>query len=159
MSATPARTQKAPTRRILPPIYLLVCLIAILVIHWLLPLAIIIPKPYGYVGIMAIISGIAMPLWVNWRFSQAQTTIKPFQESSALVTDGLFRYCRNPAYVGMVLGLVGIVVILGSLAPWFFVVLFTIAIDRKFVLHEERALRERFGATYDEYCRKVRRWI
>lgn len=50
--------------------------------------------------------------------TQAGTTVKPFQESTALITDGVFRLSRNPMYLGFVLVLTGIATLLGSLTPW-----------------------------------------
>ena len=146
-------------RLILPPVYLAVCLVLMLALHWLWPGPAIIPKPFGYIGIVDFVAGSAVAVWGNWRFRQATMTIKPFQESSALVTDGLFRYSRNPAYLGMVVGLAGIAVLLGSLAPWLPVPVFAVVVDRKLIHHEEAMLRDRFGPAYEAYCRKVRRWI
>lgn len=94
-------------------------------------------------------------------FLRARTTVEPREpgRASQLVTGGLYRFTRNPMYLGMALVLVA-----GALRVWHPVaavapLFFVLWIDRFQVQPEERALRERFGAAYREYCAQVRRWI
>ena len=93
-----------------------------------------------------------------WR---ASTTINPLrpESTSALVTTGLFRFSRNPIYVGYFLVLSGWVLFLAS--PWsgFSLLLFVLYLHRFQIVPEERALRETFGEEYDDYCARVRRWV
>lgn len=94
-------------------------------------------------------------------FARAGTTVEPREpgRASELVTGGLYRFTRNPMYLGMALVLVA-----GALRVWHPVaaiapLFFVLWIDRFQVQPEERALRERFGGAYREYCGRVRRWV
>jgi protein-S-isoprenylcysteine O-methyltransferase Ste14 len=89
----------------------------------------------------------------------AQTTIKPYETSSALVTGGPYRFSRNPIYLGMVLFLVGLNLGLGSWSPLLAIPAFAFIIERRFIRAEEAALLRRFGDEYETYRRRVRRWI
>lgn len=95
------------------------------------------------------------------RFFAAGTTVEPFDpsEASVLVTDGPNAFTRNPMYVGMAGVLVAHALARGGWATWLPVAGFVAVIDRVQVQPEEAALRARFGAEYDDYCRRVRRWL
>jgi protein-S-isoprenylcysteine O-methyltransferase Ste14 len=94
-------------------------------------------------------------------FVKAKTTIDPVHvdAASALVTDGVFRISRNPMYVGFALLLTAWAVYLA--APWTLlgVATFVLFIRRFQILPEERAMKEKFGLSYEEYRRRVRRWL
>jgi len=92
-------------------------------------------------------------------FHQAGTTVQPFEQSRVLVTDGLFRISRNPMYLGMVLVLLGVALLLGSLAPFGIIPIFTGWISAQFIRHEEAMLAAQFGQDWLEYKTRVRRWI
>jgi protein-S-isoprenylcysteine O-methyltransferase Ste14 len=90
---------------------------------------------------------------------KAKTTVKPFEESSALVTSGVYRISRHPMYFGFVLILMGLAVMLGSLMPFLVIPVFAILIDTVFIRVEERMLEDKFGRAWLDYQRRVRRWI
>lgn len=94
-------------------------------------------------------------------FRRARTTVDPRlpQRASALVSGGIYRYTRNPMYLGILLLLGGWALYLAS--PWSLLPLplFVIAMNRLQIAAEERHLRDRFGDAYRDYCRRVRRWI
>ncbi|MCI0483183.1 MAG: hypothetical protein L0Y78_01225 [candidate division NC10 bacterium] len=69
--------------RILPPVYFFSALIAMVALHYLVPIAQLISSPFRYTGIVLLVSAIALVLWGAVLFRRAGTTIKPFQESSA----------------------------------------------------------------------------
>jgi protein-S-isoprenylcysteine O-methyltransferase Ste14 len=92
-------------------------------------------------------------------FERHGTTVKPFEESSSLVTDGVFRITRNPMYLGMTLILLRIAMFLGSAAPFAIVVLLAVLLDRVFIVPEQRNLLDTFGTSFREYQGRVRRWI
>jgi protein-S-isoprenylcysteine O-methyltransferase Ste14 len=103
--------------------------------------------------------GMAIILIAANAFAKVNTTIRPFEESVCLVTDGLFRVSRNPIYLGVVLTLLGTAVLMGSLTPYAVVLLFFKLMDVVFVRTEERMLEDRFGEAYVAYKQQVRRWI
>ncbi len=92
-------------------------------------------------------------------FDRRGTTIKPFEESAALVVDGPFAYSRNPMYSGMVFVLFGVGMLLGTLTPFAIVPVFVWLVEARFIAVEEAALSSRFGGRYAEYKKVVRRWF
>ena len=105
--------------------------------------------------------GLVCDLGSAWLFHRAHTTVNPMRpgNTSALVTGGLFRYTRNPMYVGFVLMLTGWAVYLA--APWSLAgpLAFAAYMTRFQIIPEERLMRARFGAQYEAYCARVRRWL
>ncbi|MEM8705113.1 MAG: isoprenylcysteine carboxylmethyltransferase family protein [Actinomycetota bacterium] len=90
------------------------------------------------------------------------TTIDPHhpEAASVLVQKGVYRFTRNPMYLGLALVIAGIAVGHGDIiATIVGVGGFTTVITRLQIIPEERALRARFGSQYDEYCDGPRRWI
>ena len=94
-------------------------------------------------------------------FARANTTINPvnIDRASALVTGGIYRITRNPMYVGLTL--LTLTVALGLGNHWFFLgpLVFVLFITRFQILPEERVMRAKFGAEYEDYRKRVRRWI
>ena len=112
-----------------------------------------------WLGLLPIILGLALGLWGIACFRRARTSPIPFAEPSAVVTDGPYRFTRNPMYLGLVLLLLGWAMLLGSTLPFLLVPLFLLVIDRRFVRREEPFLAERLGPAYDAYRQRVRRWL
>ena len=112
----------------------------------------------GVIGLAAVIlAGIGI-----LQFWRAGTTIDPHapQKSSALVEGGIYRLTRNPMYVGLALILIAWGVALGDgVALVAGPVVFVVVITRLQILPEERMLRARFGADYDAFVARTRRWI
>lgn len=94
-------------------------------------------------------------------FRQAATTINPLapEKASSLVTSGVFKFSRNPMYLGMLLVLLAWFFYLGSLLNLSAVFLFFLFISHFQIQPEEQAMKKLFGASFQEYCSKVRRWI
>jgi protein-S-isoprenylcysteine O-methyltransferase Ste14 len=82
---------------------------------------------------------------------------KPYAEG--LVTDGIFKHCRNPLYVGNILMLLGVGILANSLVYTVIVIPIFLFIYQAIVLAEENFLRGKFGPGFDEYCRHVNRWF
>ena len=99
-------------------------------LHLWLPVKQLFFPPITYLGIIAIAIGIAMVLFCDRLFRQKNTTIKPFQESSYLVREGIFNYSRNPIYLGMIITLMGVWIYLGSLTPVFIIPIFALVNSR-----------------------------
>ena len=85
--------------------------------------------------------------------------MKPDAMPAELVTSGPFRISRQPMLLGMVSILLGVALVLGSVVPFVFPVLFLIAMGVMFVSLEERNLESAFGDRYLRYRKKVKRWI
>ena len=94
-------------------------------------------------------------------FRKAKTTVNPTtpEATSLVVASGVYGLSRNPMYLGLVLVLSGWAVFLSSLLATLVVPLFVAYMTRFQIIPEERALSTHFGAEYDTYMRKVRRWL
>lgn len=142
-----------------PPRIALIAMAAMLPLHVIMPLATLVPRPVSYAGVAAMAGGIAMIAWSRRAFQAAATPITPFTESRVLIRHGLYRWSRNPMYLGAVLLVAGAAVLLGSVTPLMVAGGFLIVLQEGFVQHEERLLAQRFGGEYLEYRRSVRRWL
>ena len=145
--------------KFLPPTYLLFAIILMGLLQMVFPVPVVFATPWNLVGILFLILGVLININADNAFRVTGTTVKPFAESTALVTSGLYRFSRNPMYFGFVLVLIGLGILLGSLAPFLVVVLFTILMDREFVAVEEQMLAKKFSGEWREYKAKVRRWL
>ncbi len=76
-----------------------------------------------------------------------------------LVTQGIFKHCRNPLYLGNILMLLGVGILSNSLLYLLVLIPLFLLIYHAIVLAEENFLRKKFGASFETYCRKVNRWI
>jgi len=132
--------------------------------RWLAPLGPAIPWPeavrLALVGSLLLV-GVLLDLSGVLGFVRRHTTINPLRprNSRSLVTTGVYRFTRNPMYLGMVCLLSAWAVWLGAWWPWLAPVLFVPYITRFQIRPEERALTDLFGPAYTDYTRRVRRWL
>ena len=145
--------------RLLPPTYFLIALVAMAVLHFLVPVAQVVPAPWNLVGIFPLVVGIALNVVADGLFHKVKTTIRPGAESAVLVTGGPFTFSRNPMYLGFALVLLGVALLLGSLTPFAVIPVFAVLIDRMFIEMEEQMLRTKFGAAWETYASRTRRWL
>lgn len=143
----------------MPTTYLLIAIIMMVAIHFLFPAVTIIPLVWNLLGIIPLLLGVVINLVADGAFHRVDTTVKPFEESTALVTSGAFRISRNPMYLGFVLILIGIAVLLRSLSPYVVILAFVILIQGMFITVEERMLANKFGERWQQYRQNTRRWL
>lgn len=96
-----------------------------------------------------------------WAFVRMDTSIDPHRPEKAthLVVTGIYRYTRNPMYLGLQLALVAWMIVLAAPITLIGPILFVVYITRFQIIPEERILAERFGDEYAAYCQKVGRWL
>jgi protein-S-isoprenylcysteine O-methyltransferase Ste14 len=134
-------------------------------ISWLLAATgLELPFPFSIrlvLAAMFLIAGIGIAVAGVVEFVRAKTTVNPHRprHTSVLVTGGIYRYTRNPMYVGMAGVLTAHALARGGWATWLPVAGFVAVIDRVQVQPEEAALGARFGDEYEDYRRRVRRWL
>ena len=164
MNATNPSTQErrhSLENRIPPPLVVVLIGAAMAVIAWFTPALEIGSNVRFAVGGIAIALGALVAVQGARMFWRNKTTINPvdLESASALVTSGVFRFSRNPMYVGFTAMLVGWAVCLA--APWALVgpVAFVLFTNRFQIIPEERVMRDKFGQAYDDYQAQVRRWI
>ena len=95
------------------------------------------------------------------QFRKAQTTPNPqaLEKVSSLVTSGIYRYSRNPMYLGLVLILLGWAFYLSHFLAFVLLPVFILYMTRFQIQPEEQMMARKFGKTYQAYLNKVRRWI
>ena len=92
-------------------------------------------------------------------FRRLGTPPEPWKPTTALATDGLYRFSRNPIYVGFGITYAGFALAMDSPVALALLVPCLMVIDRFVVVREERYLTTKFGAEYQAYQGKVRRWL
>ena len=148
------------TPKLLPPHYFAAALLLIIVSHWLPGPRLGIGQPAGLIaGVALLVFCMALAASGSGQFRRADTNIIPFSKASVLVTDGVFRWSRNPMYLGMLVALLGATLLTQSLWAALLLVAFFWLIQSKFVRHEERQMQAEFGAAYEQYCARTRRWL
>ena len=117
---------------------------------------------WGYVfGSVVIIFGIITILFAIILFKKYQTTITPLNPSNAtkLITDGIYKFSRNPMYLGLLLMLLGMSIILNLIGGFFLIPLFILYLNLFQIIPEENAMVDLFKDEFLEYKKNVRRWI
>lgn len=148
-----------PKKRVMPTHLLYISLVLMLGFHFVWPAADIIPSPWNFIGFAFVIPALWLISSSHKLFLEFQTTIRPGETTDALITEGPYRWSRNPMYLAGVFVLMSIAVILGTLTPWIGVFFFYLFMSSYFIPLEEDMLAKEFGVKYDDYKSKVRRWL
>ena len=113
------------------------------------------------VGAFMIIIGLIIILSAIIQFKKYKTTITPLNPSNAtkLITDGIYKFSRNPMYLGLLLVLFGISIILNPIGGLFLIPLFILYLNFFQIIPEENAMVDLFKDEFLEYKKNVRRWI
>jgi len=146
-------------KQILPTTYLLIALIIMVLFHFVIPIIKLIPCPWNLLGLIPMVIGILINIIADGALRRVGTTVKPFQESTFLITSSVYRISRHPMYLGFVLLLSGVATLLGSLSPWVIIPIFGALMEVVFIRVEERMLEEKFGPAWLSYKKMVWRWI
>ena len=147
--------------RIPPPVVMLL----VGAVMWLLSicvpgLAVVIPIRGAIAGVLLAAGGATALAGVH-AFRRFRTTVNPMRPEStiSLVTSGIYRYTRNPMYLGLLLVVTAWACWLSNVLVFLLLPVFVAYITRFQILPEERALAARFGEEFAAYCRRVRRWV
>jgi len=147
-------------QKLLPPILFILFIITMSVICWGTGSPHQLTNPYNLIGVPMITLGLLLSMSGKRLFNKLNVNVMTFDEPSELVTQGVYRYSRNPMYLGFVIALVGFSIILGAaISSLLLAFLFIVIVDKWYIAYEEKKMRNKFGKAYDEYCRNVRRWI
>lgn len=115
---------------------------------------------FRYLGAVLIAIGVLIYLWCAWDFTFAgKGTPAPIDPPKELVVRGLYRYVRNPMYVGVLSILLGEAVAFEASVLFEYAGLVFLGFFAWVLIYEEPALRRKFGTSYKQYCRTVPRWI
>ncbi|HEX6625342.1 MAG TPA: isoprenylcysteine carboxylmethyltransferase family protein [Pyrinomonadaceae bacterium] len=112
------------------------------------------------VALLPLVAGCAVYLWCLWDFAAfGRGTPAPIDAPKRLVVRGLYRYVRNPMYVGVLLAVAGWALLFQSLRILGYGAVVALCFHLFVVAVEEPSLRGKFGDSYERYCREVRRWV
>ena len=130
-----------------------------LLLHWLTPVNRL--HIYSNQVLSAVLGagGFVIMMWGWWLFRKYQTAICPKGNASTLITSGIYRFSRNPMYLGIVFMLLGIALFAGSLPFYLAAVAYFLIINNGFCPYEEERLAGIFGESYLAYKKQVRRWL
>lgn len=145
-----------------PPLIAAAAVAAGLVLDRLLPayvLSVLLTRPERIlIGGAIMAAGFALALPAVFAFRRAGTHVEPWKPSSALVTDGVFGWLRNPMYVGATLLLAGFAILFASDWTLVMTIVFALIVHFGVVKREERYLEAKFGNTYRSYTAQVARY-
>lgn len=103
--------------------------------------------------------GLALTTWALTLFRLARTSVMPNQPASTLVLKGPYRFSRNPMYAGLIVAYLGLALWRAALWPVLLLPLVLFLLWWAVIRKEELHLAEAFGRDYEEYRRRVRRWL
>jgi protein-S-isoprenylcysteine O-methyltransferase Ste14 len=143
-----------------PPIWALIYVLIASAISWWLGWPYIPGLPFALLGIALVAVACIPPVWAIFLFRREGTEVSPTSATNRkLVISGPYRFTRNPMYLGLVILTLGIAVWVGT---WpMMIVPFAIFATANWVHipFEEAKMRRQFGASYDNYVSRVRRWV
>jgi protein-S-isoprenylcysteine O-methyltransferase Ste14 len=106
-----------------------------------------------------ILLGLGLIGYCARQFERAQTPIKPRRPTSSIITNGPYRYSRNPIYLGFAITGVGIALAFNSCWMLLSVLAFVLIANKLVIEREEEYLEEKFGESYSNYRQETRRWF
>jgi protein-S-isoprenylcysteine O-methyltransferase Ste14 len=118
-------------------------------------------RPAGWmpVGVTLVLLGVALLVWAQVVFRAKRTPLEPWKATKAIVDNGPFAWSRNPVYIGFAIIQAGIGIWSDKLAVVALVLVPAVLTALVIVPREEAYLRRKFGAEYERYCARVRRWL
>lgn len=144
-----------------PPAVMLMTGLAMWFLYLFFPAMTLIPLRSVVGAVILGLVGLGISILGIISFRRANTTIAPGKsaEASALVTSGIYRFTRNPMYLGTFIVLIGWGVLLGNVAAIFGAFIYILYISRYQIQPEERRLQDKFGDEFIAYRAAVRRWL
>ena len=142
-----------------PPVVALMFIVIAYFLGRFVPLSFSTPSVLRYLGLALTFAGFLLGIGALIEFRKARTTLDPHGSAKQLVTSGIYRFTRNPIYLGFLLMVIGLPLNSGLywgiiLAPFYIFMM-----DRLIIQHEEVYLERKFGNAYTGYTSRVRRWL
>ena len=144
---------------IAPPLLFVLPILASLALEWFFPTTFVHGAIRWISGALVFLIGIALAVSGFVTQKRAGTDPIPFNPSTRIVAHGLYRFTRNPMYVGFAFTALGLAILVDSTWMLLTIPIGLVLIDRIVVVREEQYLERKFGEEYLNYKRRVRRWI
>jgi protein-S-isoprenylcysteine O-methyltransferase Ste14 len=144
---------------IAPPLLFVLPILASLALEWLVPTGFVHGALRWVFGALLVFVGIALNIGGFITQKRAGTDPIPFNPTTRIVVHGLYRFTRNPMYIGFALWTLGLAILVNSAWMLPAVPIGLVLIDRIVITREERYLERKFREEYLDYKRRVRRWI
>src|SRR5215510_1150141 len=144
---------------VLPPLVYGGAFIMGLLLHLVFPIHILSTTLARGIGVVCVLVSCPLALLTLRALSRAHTPVDPMKPTTALVTEGPFRYSRNPIYVALTLLYVGVALLINALWILLLVVPALVALRYGVIAREEAYLTRKFGDAYRQYMTQVRRWL
>ncbi|MEM9921154.1 MAG: isoprenylcysteine carboxylmethyltransferase family protein [Bacteroidota bacterium] len=147
--------------KIPPPALVILSILLMKALDWSFPLGRFQFQGQTLVAMLVVACGVILAVAALYVFRKAKTTTDPMhpEKASQIVTNGPYRFSRNPMYLSILLVLIGVVISIGNWLNILILVFFYAYITRFQIIPEEEVLRDKFESSFTEYCTKVRRWI
>ena len=147
-------------QRLLPPILFITLIVTMVLLCWAMGSPHHIEEPLNYLGLLFTAGGISVAFYHSRLFKIRNANIMTFGKPTLIVKDGLFKYSRNPMYLGFLVSLLGVAILVhGAYTSFACVAVFYLAAQYWYIPFEERRMLETFGEQYADYCKKTPRWI
>lgn len=147
-------------KKILPPVLFLIFALGMGIVCWAFGFEHFIHYPFNLAGLIFLLGGLIIAQASKKMFIKLGTNVNTFENPDMLVKKGLFKFTRNPMYLGFVIALIGMALLYqGAISSFLLVLLFAVITDRWYIKFEEKKMLEQFGDEYIEYCGETRRWI
>ena len=144
---------------VLPPLLTVGTLLFGFAFHLVWPLRLGAPIWVRIGGAFLVVCSVGLAVWGGKTMRRAGTNVNPYKPSLTVVTDGPFRFTRNPLYLGNVVFYLGLTGIVSSVWPLILLAPMVAVFDWGIIQREERYLESKFGEAYRAYKSRVRRWL
>lgn len=156
---TKERDRPSINPKVHPPLVAIMFIAIAYVLGRFVPLPFLAPPVVRNIGLFLAFIGFLLGIGAFLEFRKARTTLDPHGSSTQIVTSGIYRFTRNPIYLGFLLMLIGLPLVSGFywgivLSPFY---IFTM--NRLIIEREEAYLEKKFGNLYTSYASRVRRWL
>jgi len=147
--------------KIPPPIYTLSMALVMWCLYLYAPVVVMIESPWNMLGVVAIVLAAFLDFSSLYLFFRKRTTPSPMKPefTTRLVVNGMYKFSRNPMYLGMFIMLFGFAIFLGALSPFLILPAYYFLLTEMQIKPEEKILEDKFGDEYLYYKSKVRRWL
>jgi protein-S-isoprenylcysteine O-methyltransferase Ste14 len=142
-----------------PPIVAFFFIVLAYLLGRFVPLPFVVPGILQYVGLGLTLVGFLLGIGSFLEFRRARTTLDPHGSSKQVVTTGVYRFTRNPIYLGFLLMVIGLPLNSGLVWGLVMAPFYVMTMNRLVIEREEAYLEKKFKDHYTSYKSRVRRWL